>query len=193
MAFEAALAHREAGLLRMARGRKGDRERAEASLKSARALFLEVGAQRLVAEVDGLLAASEGTACSSPRGTSLSGREREVAELVAAGLSNRQIARRLVISEKTAAHHVGSILNKLGFGTRAEIAAYVARQPVTPEIDRLSIGRSPDAHAVTSAYPEPNATTSTAAQGVPAWTPCSTSFPITRLPTSAGRSSSWTG
>ena len=133
MAFEAALGHRESGLLRKARGRKGDRERAEASLRTARAHFLEVGAQRLVAEVDGLLDALTVNNRPSPRGASLSGREREVAELVAAGLSNRQIARRLVISEKTAAHHVGSILNKLGFGTRAEIAAYVARLPVAPD------------------------------------------------------------
>ena len=57
----------------------------------------------------------------------LSPRERDVSMLVAAGLSNRQVAERLYISEKTAAHHVGSILGKLGFGSRAEIAAYVAR------------------------------------------------------------------
>jgi DNA-binding NarL/FixJ family response regulator len=95
-------------------------------------LFLEVGAGRLVADVEGVLAAPDRGACSSPRAGALSGREREVAVLVAVGLSNRQIAGRLVISEKTAAHHVGSILNKLGFGTRAEIAAYVARQPATP-------------------------------------------------------------
>jgi non-specific serine/threonine protein kinase len=56
----------------------------------------------------------------------LSPRERDVALLVAAGLSNRQVAERLYISEKTAAHHVGVILGKLGFGSRAEIAAYVA-------------------------------------------------------------------
>jgi DNA-binding CsgD family transcriptional regulator len=132
MSFEAALSYRELGLLRLAHGRKGDRERAEASLRQARALFQDVGSRRLVAEVDGLLDALGRDCAPSPRAGALSGREREVADLVAAGFSNRRIARRLVISEKTAAHHVGSILNKLGFGTRAEIAAYVARQPVAP-------------------------------------------------------------
>jgi DNA-binding NarL/FixJ family response regulator len=57
----------------------------------------------------------------------LSAREREVAELVAQGLSNREIAERLFITEKTAAYHVGAILNKLGFTSRAQIAAYMAR------------------------------------------------------------------
>jgi DNA-binding NarL/FixJ family response regulator len=46
---------------------------------------------------------------------------------VAQGLSNRDIAALLFITEKTAAFHVGAILNKLGFDSRAQIAAYVAR------------------------------------------------------------------
>jgi non-specific serine/threonine protein kinase len=53
----------------------------------------------------------------------LAAREREVAVLVAQGLSNRDIAARLVISERTAETHVQHILNKLGFGSRAQIAA----------------------------------------------------------------------
>jgi len=56
----------------------------------------------------------------------LSAREREVAELVAAGLTNREIARRLFISERTAQNHVQHILGKLGFSSRAQIAAWVA-------------------------------------------------------------------
>lgn len=58
----------------------------------------------------------------------LSSREREVALLVAEGLSNREIADRLVLSERTAANHVQHVLTKLGFARRAEIAAWVARQ-----------------------------------------------------------------
>jgi len=57
----------------------------------------------------------------------LSRREREVAGLVAEGLSNRQIAQRLFISERTVEGHVEQTLNKLGFENRAQVAAWVAR------------------------------------------------------------------
>jgi DNA-binding CsgD family transcriptional regulator len=56
----------------------------------------------------------------------LSSREREVALLVAEGLSNRDIAERLVLSERTAQNHVQHILTKLGFVNRAQIAAWVS-------------------------------------------------------------------
>jgi DNA-binding NarL/FixJ family response regulator len=55
----------------------------------------------------------------------LSGREREVAALVAQGMSNRDIAAELVLSERTAANHVQHILTKLGFANRSQIAAWV--------------------------------------------------------------------
>jgi DNA-binding NarL/FixJ family response regulator len=48
--------------------------------------------------------------------------------LVAAGLSNRAIADRLVISDRTAQNHVQHILGKLGFTNRAQIAAWASRQ-----------------------------------------------------------------
>ena len=54
----------------------------------------------------------------------LSPREDEVAKLVAEGLTNRQIAERLVISERTAQNHVQHILTKLGFTTRRQIGAW---------------------------------------------------------------------
>jgi DNA-binding NarL/FixJ family response regulator len=55
----------------------------------------------------------------------LTARERQVLELIAEGLSNRQIGERLFISGKTASVHVSAILRKLGASTRAE-AAYRA-------------------------------------------------------------------
>ncbi len=54
----------------------------------------------------------------------LSRRELEVAELVARGLTNRQIARELVIEERTAEGHVEHIRNKLGFTSRAQVATW---------------------------------------------------------------------
>jgi len=54
----------------------------------------------------------------------LSMREQEVAGLVGRGLSNKEIAGMLVISERTAESHIQSILNKLGFSNRSEIAAW---------------------------------------------------------------------
>jgi len=56
----------------------------------------------------------------------LSRREREVAKLVADGLTNRQIADRLFIAERTAEGHVEQIRNKKGFTSRSQIAAWVA-------------------------------------------------------------------
>jgi DNA-binding NarL/FixJ family response regulator len=57
----------------------------------------------------------------------LSRREREVVPLVAEGLSNAEIARRLFVTPKTVEHHVTSILGKLGLRTRAEVAAWAMR------------------------------------------------------------------
>ena len=51
-------------------------------------------------------------------------REREVTTLVAQGLTNRQIAERLVISERTADAHVRNILAKLDFTSRAEVGVW---------------------------------------------------------------------
>ena len=56
----------------------------------------------------------------------LSEREYEVAQLVAAGLTNRQIAQQLVLAPKTISAHITHILTKLGAGRRAEIAAWAA-------------------------------------------------------------------
>lgn len=67
---------------------------------------------------------------AAPRGErlgKLSEREREVLALLAQGLTNREIARSLAISEPTVKTHVGHILNKLHLRNRSEAAALIAR------------------------------------------------------------------
>jgi DNA-binding NarL/FixJ family response regulator len=59
------------------------------------------------------------------RGDPLTRREREVATLLARGLTNRQIGHELVISPATAERHVVNIFNKLGFHSRTQLAAWV--------------------------------------------------------------------
>ena len=69
---------------------------------------------------------AEAPASDGAESALLGKRELEVARLVADGLSNKQIAARLFISDRTAATHVGNILNKLGFNSRAQVATWVA-------------------------------------------------------------------
>jgi len=60
--------------------------------------------------------------------TPLTRREQQVADLIGQGLSNRDIAASLVISSRTAESHVEHILTKLGYASRAQVAAWVAAQ-----------------------------------------------------------------
>jgi len=66
--------------------------------------------------------------------TKLTRREREVASLVAKGLTNREIASRLFISERTAESHVEQLRGKLGFHSRSQVAAWVAAQGLTTDV-----------------------------------------------------------
>ncbi|GAC1509691.1 MAG: hypothetical protein NVS1B3_11920 [Candidatus Dormibacteraceae bacterium] len=72
----------------------------------------------------------------------VSKRELEVARLVAQGLTNKEIARALFISQRTAEGHVAQICNKLGFSTRSQVAAWAATldqttaaPPLAPKLD----------------------------------------------------------
>lgn len=104
--------------------------------RTSPAMNLGAGPQPFT-ELDGVIALSLGaerppTAATRISATqNLTKRELEVAALVEDGLSNREIAQRLIIAKRTADGHVERILAKLGFTSRAQIAAWMARRQNT--------------------------------------------------------------
>jgi len=120
-----ALTQFELARLRAHRGQNRDRAGAISLLEKAGGTAEKLGMRPLAAAVT-----SELQALRHPRGraTLLSDRELEVAGLVAEGFTNRLIGERLHISERTAENHVKNILDKLGFDTRAQVAAWSAGQ-----------------------------------------------------------------
>jgi two-component system, NarL family, response regulator DevR len=59
--------------------------------------------------------------------SALTDQEKRVLELIGEGLTNRQIAERMILSEKTAKNYVSAVLGKLGMQRRAQAAAFAAR------------------------------------------------------------------
>ena len=117
--FESGKSHLD--LVELARLRR-DEPRARQHTSAARVLFERCRAVRYVERVDALEHVSMSAATSDPLAT-LTGREREVAALIARGLSNRQIAQQLVIADGTVNIHVSNILSKLGCSSRTQVAA----------------------------------------------------------------------
>jgi non-specific serine/threonine protein kinase len=106
-------------------------ERARASgfaLSPTEAATLALEAQ---AEAAGVV-----TETSDRNGVRLTQREREVAALLAKGLTNRQIAEALVITPGTAALHVEHLRAKLGCHSRAQVAAWAATHGLTAYVPR---------------------------------------------------------
>jgi ATP/maltotriose-dependent transcriptional regulator MalT len=93
----------------------GDRDAAELALEAARAEFERLGARPDLERVARLTGASPGV---------LTDRECEVLRLVARGLTNREIAADLVISEHTVARHLQNVFAKVGLSSRAAATAY---------------------------------------------------------------------
>ena len=108
---------------------------ARALLTRARPAAERMGMTPWVHRIDQLLGGGAGP---------LTAREREVAELVALGRSNREIAEQLVLSDRTVGNHVQHILTKLGFGNRSQIAAWVtARGEMSSGMSRTPDVASP--------------------------------------------------
>ncbi|MFJ6075351.1 response regulator [Streptomyces sp. NPDC093065] len=82
-------------------------------------------------EVAGALLSQEESSSGPGRAGSLTDREREVLGLIADGRSNREIARALVLSEKTVKTHVSNILMKLDLADRTQAALWAVRHGVT--------------------------------------------------------------
>jgi DNA-binding NarL/FixJ family response regulator len=82
-------------------------------------------------EVAEVLLSQEESNSGQGRGGSLTEREREVLSLIADGRSNREIARALVLSEKTVKTHVSNILMKLDLADRTQAALWAVRHGVT--------------------------------------------------------------
>jgi non-specific serine/threonine protein kinase len=78
-----------------------------------------------------LLVPDAGGAAPQRPSDPLSQRERQIAELVATGLSNRDIAEHLFIAVRTVETHVANVMNKLGFNSRTQISAWVVEQRLT--------------------------------------------------------------
>jgi ATP/maltotriose-dependent transcriptional regulator MalT len=103
----------------------GDEDGATLELKAALAVFERLGAALDVAEVTRLL----GSADALPGG--LTPREAEVLRLVASGMTNRDIAVELVISEHTVGRHLQNLYAKLGVSSRAAATAYAFEHGLT--------------------------------------------------------------
>jgi DNA-binding CsgD family transcriptional regulator len=112
-----------------------DAEHSEAAIEEARGAlrtFERLGARSDADAAAALLRELGAIGRSGPRlHEDLTAREREVLALLGEGLSNAQIAERLVIAPKTAEHHVSRVLRKLDLTSRTEAAAHAARASVT--------------------------------------------------------------
>lgn len=125
MPLDEARAHLEFARHHAARGS----ELAVPEARAALAVFERLGAARDADAAARLLRSLGVAGRTARRGASeLTKREREVLDLVAAGLSNAEIGERLFITPKTAEHHVGRVLSKLGLRNRTEAASYVLRE-----------------------------------------------------------------
>jgi DNA-binding CsgD family transcriptional regulator/tetratricopeptide (TPR) repeat protein len=130
--LDGALAQLDAGI---AVGREGDRDAGVAVLRAAAETFERLGASWHVSRTDAALRSlGVRRGRRGPRSRPLTGwgslteSERRIAELVAEGLSNPEIARRLFVSRRTVETHVSHVLRKLEVSSRVQLAAEAVRR-----------------------------------------------------------------
>jgi DNA-binding CsgD family transcriptional regulator len=109
---------------RIERRRKA-RKQSRHALAQARELAAEIGHRPLLAQIEQEVPRT----AAAPSGTELTAAERRVADLIAAGVTNRDAAAELFVSVRTVETHVASIYRKLGVRTRAELARRVPARP----------------------------------------------------------------
>jgi DNA-binding CsgD family transcriptional regulator len=130
MPFEAAQARLDLGCqLR----RSGQRKDAAGHLDAARAVFARLGAAPFVERCNAELASCGLRRSQSPGAARLEGLtpgEAAVAELVAEGATNRQVAEALSLSVRTVEHHLGRTYAKLGVGSRSQLAVLIGKLSV---------------------------------------------------------------
>lgn len=129
--YAAAKMPTEVAVIRLELARLSVPERPQVAVAEAGTALLafeEIGDRRGADEARALLRSLGATGPPGPkRRAALTRREDEVLTLLGRGLTNTEIGERLFISPKTAEHHVGRILAKLGLRSRTEAAAYIAR------------------------------------------------------------------
>jgi LuxR family maltose regulon positive regulatory protein len=131
--FEAAQSRIELVTTLLALGRAADAEReGEAAVNQLR----DLGAEHQADRVQRLLYEAIRSADAASTLPELTPREREVLRLVTEGLTNRQIAGRLVVSEHTVHRHVTNLLRKLDLPSRTAAAALAARLGLHREAER---------------------------------------------------------
>ena len=132
--FSRGAAPYDAGLARLELGRAlaalGRTDAAATEADAAKAIFVKLGAERDAARVDALMtldAAVAGDGAAAGELSELTPRELDVLRLVAQGLSDAEIAERLVLSPHTVHRHVANVRVKLRLSSRAAAVAYAAR------------------------------------------------------------------
>ncbi len=148
--FEAAIASSQAGghphdvveaMIGLGRvhAQTGDHQAAVARLRAAHALATEIGNPQRLAEAEAALAEVAGRARPArpgpgrrpPRPENLTGRQAEVLALLAAGLSNKQIAAELYLSTATVERHLATVYRNLGLGGRVDAARFAMENGLT--------------------------------------------------------------
>jgi DNA-binding CsgD family transcriptional regulator len=128
-----AQAQYELARLLLARRGPGDRARARELLRSSLGIARDAGMRALQTRIDAIVRSHKRLESGAPGG--LTRREIEVLRLIAQGHSTKEIARTLVLSERTSARHITNIYAKIGARNRVEASGWALRHGVNAAAD----------------------------------------------------------